>query len=347
MERDNNFDPLRMIAAGLVLFSHSYPLYGRQPEPLAALSGDAETWGGVAVAIFFFMSGFLLTGSLERGGGLARYAIGRALRLLPALGGAVLVTAFAIGPLFTRLSLRAYLASGWTWSYLGNAAVFPLQYPLPGLFEANPYASVVNGSLWTLPVEVCMYVLLPALAAIGALRGWRATLAPAAFVVALALARTELAWGWQNRGPILLHSVPAYNFVELGVFFFVGACFRVHRRRIPADWRIAALLAAIAVAGLHSRFSYTGLVVALPYLVYWIAMAPIPLHAITTRIGDISYGFYLYAFPVQQAVWQLLSGVLGFWELMATAFAATTALAWLSWRWIERPALAWKARLAG
>jgi peptidoglycan/LPS O-acetylase OafA/YrhL len=141
--------------------------------------------------------------------------------------------------------------------------------------------------------------------------------------------------------------VPAYDFVELGFFFFAGVCFRVHRSRIPADWRVAAGIAAIAIATLHSRFAFAGCLVAVPYLTDWIAMAPIPLHAITTRIGDISYGFYLYAFPVQQAVYQLFSGALGFWRLMAAAFRATAALTWLSSRWIERPALAWKARLLG
>lgn len=82
----NRFDFMRLFAALLVLWSHSYPLTGRNPqEPLARLTG-IESMGGMGVAIFFVLSGYLVTLSLERSPGLLSFARKRAVRIYPAPG---------------------------------------------------------------------------------------------------------------------------------------------------------------------------------------------------------------------------------------------------------------------
>lgn len=157
--RENNFDFIRIAAAYLVLFSHCWPLFGREPEFLSALL-NYETGGGLAVSIFFFTSGYLMCGSLLRRDDLFHFVMSRSLRILPGLAVTVLFCGFVVGPAYTELSLRDYFGQPATWLYLNNMVIFPIRFPLPGVFMHNPAQASVNGSLWTLPIEVACYILL-------------------------------------------------------------------------------------------------------------------------------------------------------------------------------------------
>lgn len=153
--RENNFDFLRFFAAALVLFAHSYPLVGRrEDEPLTLLTGY-EKGGSIAVGVFFVMSGYLIASSWLASSSPKSFLIKRALRIFPALIVAVLLSAFVIGPLVTQFDLGRYLAADGTWTYLQNILLVT-RYELPGVFTGNLYPDVVNGSLWTLPLEVLM-----------------------------------------------------------------------------------------------------------------------------------------------------------------------------------------------
>jgi len=114
--RENNFDFLRFFAASLVLLVHSYPLTGRQPEePIELLTGY-ENGGSFAVSIFFVISGYLITSSWLSSSSPTSFLIKRALRILPALALAVLLSVFIIGPLVTTESPGDYFASSTTWA---------------------------------------------------------------------------------------------------------------------------------------------------------------------------------------------------------------------------------------
>ena len=158
--RDNNFNLMRFMAASLVLFSHSYVLTGAGAEPLSKLG---LTFGFVAVDVFFITSGFLVTNSLFLRKDVLLFVWSRALRILPGLFVAVMFCVFIIGAIFTTLPIRSYLSHEGTWLFLYNNSMLiiePLRYELPGVFKGNPYKAAVNGSLWTLPWEVKMYVIL-------------------------------------------------------------------------------------------------------------------------------------------------------------------------------------------
>jgi len=137
----NNFDFIRLVAASLVVFSHSFILAegtdGR--EPLYFLTAGREDLGQVAVATFFVISGFLITMSFESSRSIGNYLWKRVLRVFPALIILLLLTTFVLGPLATNLSLKDYFSQGHTYSYLTNVRLFRLQYDLPGLFQENPY----------------------------------------------------------------------------------------------------------------------------------------------------------------------------------------------------------------
>jgi peptidoglycan/LPS O-acetylase OafA/YrhL len=161
----NNLDALRMIGAFLVIYGHCYALKG-MPER------HFLSWlplGPLGVYIFFTISGYLVVDSWRRDPNLWRFAARRSLRIFPGLAVCVLLSAFVLGPILTPLPLRTYFTHSQVTDYLANIAL-DIHYSLPLVFATNPYPHIVNGSLWSLPVEFAMYVIV---ALVGAVRGNR------------------------------------------------------------------------------------------------------------------------------------------------------------------------------
>ena len=340
-ERGNNFDLLRLAGAGLVLFSHSFVLSGRAAEePVALLLGGFSDGGRLAVGMFFVVSGFLVSRSA-----LARppadYLRARLLRLWPPLAAVLLLQALLLGPAFSLLPTGAYFADPSTWTALARGLVFNPQLGLPGVFTGNPVSGAINGSLWTLRVELACYVLLLAAARLGLLR--RVSLS---LVVALGLIAAMAARGDASALPGWLVDARVAAIVECCVQFAMGAWLFVHRARVP---RSPALAAAGILALLLAARGTLGLPVfhiVFPYLVICAGLGPPVAQGVMGRLGDISYGTYLYAFPVQQAVVQLSGGQIGPWALAASASLPVLLLAVASRRWVEEPTLRWRRRLS-
>ena len=121
--RDNNrFDILRLLAAWLVLFSHCYPLGGRAASEPMASTLAIDTLGGVGVTIFFVLSGYLVTLSLERSPNVLEFARRRALRIYPALIAVCLLCVLVLGPWMTTWPKAAYWQQQLTWTYLQTAS---------------------------------------------------------------------------------------------------------------------------------------------------------------------------------------------------------------------------------
>ena len=160
--RDNNLHLLRICAALAVLASHSWALATGNGtlEPLRALTG--MSLGSLSVDVFFVASGFLVTASLLTRSNAIDFFWARCLRIYPALMVVILLTVLVLGPALTSLPLRDYLTAYGTRSYLltNGLMVTDARYFLPGVFENNPYPGAINGSLWTLPLELRMYAML-------------------------------------------------------------------------------------------------------------------------------------------------------------------------------------------
>jgi peptidoglycan/LPS O-acetylase OafA/YrhL len=335
--RDNNFDVLRLFAAGLVLWSHCYPLTGH-PEPLVRAVG--VTGGEIGVIMFFAMSGFLIARSWSEDPRPARYALKRALRLLPALVVAVAFTTFVVGPAFTTEPVGDYLTDPATWFYFVRASLLvTIAGHLPGVFTDNVYPNAVNGSLWTLPVEACCYVMVAVLGLLGIVR--RSGLLLAGAVICL-LAVTPLsplpkALGGGAAGgntPIVLLLVGT---------FLLGALFYALRARLRLSWLVVAALALLWVLTWNGAWTALTTVLLFAYGTLVVAFrSPSGLRQVVAP-GDVSYGVYVYAFPVQQSLWALHPG-LAPGVMFAIAAPVTYTLALLSWRVIERPALRLKRR---
>jgi peptidoglycan/LPS O-acetylase OafA/YrhL len=337
--KDNNFNLLRLLAAFAVLTSHSFAMLG-QPEPFAASVG--KNLGAMAVDIFFVASGFLVGASLIRTQNVSDYLLARALRIFPALWAMLLLTVLVLGAVFTRLETTTYFSEQQTWRYLWKNffLLSGVEFYLPGLFETNRLRSIVNGSLWSMIYELSMYVLL--------LLSWMAY-AYARKVVsascALIAGLISLAIGlWLTDQFYVLEPMQLLRFVW---FFFVGTAFYLLRHQIRLSSKLmcsigALAMIAVAMSGHHFLLLYY---LALPYCLFYFAYVPAGKLRWYNRFGDYSYGVYLYAFPIQQAL--VLShlewSVLG---LIATAASLTFVLAVCSWHWLEQPALRWHKRFS-
>ena len=331
--RDNNFNLIRFLSAAAVIFFHSYALTNRfTDEPLWRLAPELNL-GSLGVKAFFLVSGFLVTRSWIEHGRLVPFAAARALRIYPALVCATLVT-IALAAWSSAVPIAAFLAHPQTHNYAWRAATaFQISYLLPGAFVTNPYPDAVNGSLWTLPVEIRLYVAVAASGLVGPLARRRVLAAAVIALVALFAAKPE----W--------FPLARYGAVtrELALLFALGSLAYVWRDRIPLS--ASAALAAIAVvawnpAGLTRGPLFQPL---LAYVLLVAAYHPRLVWSPFNRIGDYSYGLYIYAFPIQQTLAWRIPGIEPI-ALFATSFPLTLAVAGISWHMVEKPALGLKSR---
>ncbi|QXQ08290.1 acyltransferase [Sphingosinicellaceae bacterium] len=331
----NAFTALRWLLATSVMFSHGWDLtqYRAGLDPSVPIIGIPIS--GLAVFLFFSLSGFLVTGSLVKRG--ARdFALARALRLVPGLWVMLLVTTLGLGAVLGTLPFARFVTDPQTWLYVArNASLLVSDYKLPGVFENLPVAGV-NGSLWTIPQEVRCYIVLGVLGAVGALRSRR--------WVALALIVL-----------ILIHLVVPLDLVpvldrprRLAVSFALGVVAYQWRDDLRWSWplALAGVVAALALvrAPVPETVGLFGLQLSFAYVTGVAAFrAPAWLTAISRRLPDYSYGIYIYAFPAQQAAQALGYGTtpmanIGLGFLILLPFAAA------SWHLIEKPALGLKPR---
>ncbi|KAL0630303.1 hypothetical protein Q9L58_010850, partial [Maublancomyces gigas] len=237
LSKENNFDLLRLLAALLVVFSHSYPISGlASAEPIGRWTGYRDG-GNFAVCVFFVISGFLVTRSLERNS-VGAYLAARALRILPGLALVVVIQTFLVGLIFTTLPASDYLAHPATFDGLRSILVFDVRFALPGVFQGHPMDGVVNGSLWTLPVETGFYLLLPLLGLttlISRQRLW-------VLLLVLATARLSLQFfgiDEAHPGPLVFKGARLFTALDFGLVFAMGAALWVYRDRIPLSGGLA------------------------------------------------------------------------------------------------------------
>ncbi|HEY3918269.1 MAG TPA: acyltransferase [Stellaceae bacterium] len=337
MERHNNFDALRLLAAISVIFSHAFLIgEGRQDaEPLMRLTGGQTILGVVGVFVFFTISGFLVTQSFEATRSAPRFAAKRALRIYPGLLACLLLSAFVLGPLASTLALRAYFGDGGAYAYaISNFTMVNPTRSLPGVwFTRWDAGGVVDGPLWTLPCELAMYVLVLALGVLRAI-----DLRAIAVLIALGMAGI-----WFDTA-----SSEYFAGSALWLLSFFASGMALYRLRDSGllDSRIALL----ACAGLILSVPLKAFILLFPifgsYLVIYLAFArwlkPLP----AARFGDLSYGLYIYGWPVEQTLVWLNGGAMSWWALFALALPITAAIAFLSWHLVEKRALRLKPQAA-
>lgn len=324
----NNLDFLRFAAAMLVIVGHQYALFGFAPPALAG--AGVHTWG---LRIFFVISGWLISQSWERDPHVIRFAVRRGLRLLPALIVLTLATTFVLGPLCTSSSLEGYFTNGRTYQYFENDALYIIYY-LPGVFETTPVKFAVNGSLWSLPSEVSMYMMVAVLGLALNDRCKSPILWMSLFVVAAAL---NYYLAHYYSGPeLIFYATSVAATVDVGTYFIAGAllwrCCSRHRPRLAAG--CVALSALYLFEGIRPALGP----ILFAYGVMSFGLTSTPILKTVARYGDLSYGAYLYAFPIQQLSYQLF-GSHRFLLSLFFSISMTLCCAYGSWHFVERWAL--------
>lgn len=325
---NNNFDFIRFFAAFSVLVWHCFALFGtKMPVILGTFFIDG-------VLVFFIISGFLITKSWMGKPDPLDFLKKRILRIFPAFICVILLSVFILGPLLTTLSLSDYFSNHLTWVYLRNILMVKITYILPGVFASNPYPHAVNGSLWTLPLEFFMYIVILIIGVLMLFK--RKFLYPAIFIIGYFLITFYYVGSHANDA---FFYVSGYHLARLGLAFLIASSFYVYRENIPLKFPIFLTAMAFYIMGLLSGYTVFMNLLTLPYIIIYIAYAPIPHLSKFGKYGDFSYGFYIYAFPIQQTITFLFKSYLNFYSYLLITFILTLIAAVISYHLIEKPAL--------
>lgn len=330
--RPSGFDYMRLILASLVVWTHTINI-------AVGNAAVGDFWGGplrpplaAILGIFFCLSGFLVASSLERCRTMISFLGLRILRLVPALALDTVIAALVIGPLFTSLPLAEYVSHPLFRSYFLNI-VGDIHFYLPGVFERN-IQKTVNGQLWTLPYELRCYAALTVFAVIGFVR-YRWLLLAVAIATVLLFSISE---------PYQAKSLVRFTLWgrSLVVCFVLGNLAYMFRDRIVLS-RLNFGIACVAAYGLMMLPGCDYLATfALAYITVYLGLLT-PRRSKIVSSGDYSYGIFLYGYPVQQAVFELLGP--GFWKNLLIPYPVIVALAVFSWFVVEKPSLKLRPKL--
>jgi peptidoglycan/LPS O-acetylase OafA/YrhL len=334
--RANALNAWRLTLATGVILQHSWPLTGRKEYP-----PFDQLLSQVWVDGFFVISGFLITSSWLRNPRLREYAAARGLRIFPGLWVCLVVVAFVIAPVGVAIqggSAAKLLASTAPIEYVLNNAVLNVYHAgIAGTPRGVPWPGVWDGPLWTLIFELMCYVAV-ALAGLAGLlkRRW-----PTVVVLVLAVAVAALVSYPVNA----LETFPQMV-ARFAVVFAAGALLRQYQDKIPARWSLVVLSAAIVIAAGMLVPNYR-VIAAIP-LAYAVVVSGALIKNARLRLrNDLSYGTYIYAWPVQQLLVICGLAFLNPFVFAVVAALATVPLAALSWFLVEKRAMSLKSRLQG
>lgn len=333
----NSLNFLRLSLATLVIVAHSAPLVGFNAGILGIPASEhIDTLGEWAVNMFFCISGFLIAHSAQRGT-IAGYVKRRALRIFPGYWVSILFVVFLCAPIavVTGHTAEPYSLKGVGGYIARNFDLFDLQYPLFGGPIGIPFTYTWNGSAWTLGFEFLAYLVLIPIFYIGFIRKNAKWLVP---VIYAGLFFGHQIFELMGREPNRF----VEHILRLHPYFFAGVILYMWGKRIRYN---AALAIVLTILGFALQWFVPGIAqyMHLP-VAYGILALSAAVKTDVCRHNDISYGVYIYAFPVQILLTIFGSASLG-WILNAImTFAITVGLAWLSWLYIEKPSLALKDR---
>ncbi len=338
----NNFDFLRLLSAVLVFVSHCYPTYGVEGvfiDPFLMWHGS-ESLGGIGLSFFFIISGFLVCSSLERIRGnessvvrqITLYIKKRVFRVFPAVFLFVCLT-LGVAGLASEVSFDVYVSHPDVVGYLWNVFIFDPQYTLPYVFDDVPFRGVASLHLWSLPLELAMYVILLTVVLLG--RFWWVVVVVLC-VGALCVYGDSVQFASEDESRMILGMKITY-LAKYGMVFFMGALLYHFREKVRINlWAVLVSIVLIVISFYIERGNVL-LTLMLPYLVYCVAFASLGSWiAAVGRYGDFSYGFYLYSFFVQQMVMKYGGEQLGFGVYVMVTFCVSLLCGVVSYHLFEK-----------
>jgi peptidoglycan/LPS O-acetylase OafA/YrhL len=335
----NSFDVIRLILASLVLLEHSFFLLENSTasDPLSRLTGGQFNCGNFAVCLFFAISGFLVTRSYVLTANPGRYLAKRLARIVPG---------------FLMASLLGYAVLGYftaddPQTFFGNQSWLPLiaqilslhQVTMNGVLQGNA-VPLVHGTLWTIKYEFDCYLLVAIFGAIGLLVPRRAWIAYLTVFAGLGAAQAGF-----FRLPVIDHGFVALlisspeQWPFLFLFFFTGSALYVYRAHVPKSPLVCFAAAGVVLVTAVTGRMYWAFLVCGTYAVCYLALSTgVNLRLFGRRV-DLSYGTYLYGWPVAQLLLYVTGQQFTPWLLFAASLPLTFLVAFLSWWLVEYPAL--------
>ena len=322
--KNNNLTFIRLVAALSVIYGHTSAIvYGAPADWVAVTTGYAFL-GGVAVDLFFLISGFLVTASILNGG-VKNYVVSRIFRIYPALWVNLILVTFVLGSMVTTLSVSEYIIHEDVWTYFnGLAFTYKGGFFLPGVFTQN-HNQAVNGSIWSVLIEVWLYIVVAFFYIFRIMRS-RAIFNTVFFISIVML------WNYKSY---LSASLGATN-LHVCLMFYMGSFLYINRDSVPVSpyfMLIALFLAGITLGTEKFAYGYFLLLIT-----FFCTVSFLKQFSWMDKWGDYSYGVYLYGFPAQQlTAWAFpdFSGT----QNCLTASAISLVFGVASWHLVEKRAL--------
>ena len=320
-DRDNNFKLLRMCAAMGVLISHAWMIsYGRQvKDPLTPMF-MGHSLGKVSVFVFFALSGYLITRSFYTKRRPLRFVWARVMRIFPALL-VMLILTLIIFYFQTSNTVRFWADMP---SYLWhNLTLVQIKQNVGDVFANHTTRYETNVPLWTLEYEIYCYIAVLVAGILGLLRKWAIVLiflfVPVAYFYGQAFVRTEV--------------------LKMLISFALGAGIFLWRDRVYYHGGFVTGLIGLCLITFGTQAYIFVLLLTVAYGALWCGFYAIPFLSNYNRLGDYSYGVYIYAFPMQQTAWALGAKTPAINILVSLALTLPLAIA--SWHLIERHVIKW------
>lgn len=326
---NNNLDIFRLIAAFMVIYGHAFAI-----APQAGKFDLISLWigfgysGSLAVIIFFFISGLVVANSLMEKKSVIHFLISRVFRIFPALILVVLGSGFFIGPLVTNLGVSEYLSNHLLYKYIVGNILLDTSYALPGVFENNKYPSVVNGSLWTLPYEMAAYLGLVAIFMLGGFRSKIFSIAIFLIFFADPFLDGKLIFTWQTQNAEVDFLIPS---------FALGVIVAIFKDELEVDGRFVIGLLLIYFLFRKASYAFVLLHLSIFAFVLWLS-AKNWMKKLKPKI-DLSYGVYLWGFPVQQVFAHYIPNS-GIFLNQILSIVVALVCAWISWHLVEEKSIA-------
>lgn len=339
-----NFNALRLIAASSVVFSHAFLIAtgSEETEPLYFTGRVTAIYG---VFVFFILSGFLVTESARRSTDLPNYLKKRFLRIFPAFVVSTLLIIYGLSPLFS-------VEGAWNFTLDSSTlkeAILVLSLHTDSIYfqnveffapssETDYLPHVANGVLWTIRLEVLGYVFVGVLMILSLLKGKGQWLACAVILGAAIISLVKINSVSSRFVAELLLVAPSFC---CGIA--MNLLVRIHR---PRSW-----IAGLFLLGLIPALHYGVLPQAFPFIaaypLIWLGSAHFPPFAWIGERSDISYGMYLYGWPITLLLRAAMGDGLNGYEMTLLALPLTAIVALLSWKFVEEPALRFKRKPQG
>lgn len=335
-KENNNFDIIRLLAAMMVIYGHSYAISPQEGKSdLVSNMINFDYSGSLAVKIFFFLSGLVVSNSLLNNKQISSFIFSRIFRILPGLILVVTVSTFLIGPLLSTDSISSYYSNGDTYTYFFRNIILQPQWFLPGVFDHNAQTAF-NGSLWTLPYEALAYALTLITFVIIGFENRKLATVIAIVVILDPFIGNKVIFSW----------VDAKN-TEISLLapcFSLGVLFSMWKDKISINKKLI-----ISLWVLYYVFHSSPHVAILFYpaiLTTFLYISSTPLLLKLKLPVDISYGVYLWGWPVQQIFAQFYpdSGVL---LNQLLSMLASVLLGTISWFLVEKKFISIGKKTAG